>query len=258
MARHVYDGLGGGILVHEGAEATIRYNAITGNHAQNGGGGLFAYGDEDIHHEIDSNRVYNNVAEGVSVPCGQNGIQSPLQGPQPGGGLLVGGAARVVNNLVYSNTSGAGGDGIALMGWEGTTYVLHNTVADNGGTSGVGVQTGGSAVELYNNLIIGHGTGISGTQAVWDHNGFFDTGTLYEPGLLAGSHDVHGDPRFAESAAGDYHIDPASAGAGRGSDVGVTVDLDRAARPAPVGSAPDLGAYEVAQRWVFLPLALKQ
>ncbi len=250
-------GLGGGILVDAGAQSTIRHNTITGNHAQNGGAGLFAYGEEGKRNEIDSNRVYNNAAEGMSVPCGQSGIQGVLQGPEPGGGMLVGGAARVVNNLVYDNSSGAGGDGIALMAWGGTIQVLHNTVADNGGTSGVGVQVNGAAAEMTNNLIVGHGTAISGTQAIWDYNGFYDNGAVYGPGLDASPHDVSGDPQFAGRAGGDYHISPASAAADRGSSVGVTVDLDGEVRPAPAGSAPDLGAYEVAQQRAYLPLVLK-
>ena len=252
------DGFGGGILIGDGAQATIRYNTITDNHAQNGGGGLFAYGEDGTGNEIDSNYIYNNVAEGVSVPCNQNGVQNLMQGSGPGGGMLVGGAARIVNNVVYSNTAGDGGDGIALIGWEDTTHVLHNTVVDNGGTSGVGIQTGGPSVEMYNNLIVGHGTAISGMQAPWDYNGFFDNGALYRSGLDSGVHDVRGHPHFVDPTSGDYHIGPGSAGAGRGIDVAVGEDMDGAARPAPAGSFPDMGAYEVEQRWVFLPLAVKQ
>jgi hypothetical protein len=68
---------------------------------------------------------------------------------------------------------------------------------------------------------------------------------------------VGGDPCFVDSAAGDYHIGAASVAAGRGSDVGVTVDFDGDARPAPPFTSPDIGADEIAQRSLFLPLLRK-
>jgi hypothetical protein len=254
----VQDHTGGGILVYDGAQATIRYNTITGNHADNAAAGIFVYSADGDRSVVDSNRIYDNVAEGVAVPSSDIGVRSPLQEPQPGGGMLIYGGALIVNNLVYRNTSGFRGDGIALITWDSAIQLLHNTVVRNGGTGGVGVYAGGPAIEMYNNLIVGHGTAISGTQATWDHNGFYDNGARYGPGLSVGLHDVRGAPHFTAPASDDYHIGPGSAGAGRGIDVGVGEDRDGVARPAPAGSAPDMGAYEVVQRWVFLPLAVKQ
>ncbi len=252
-------GVGGGVLVYGGAVITLRYNTITGNHAQNGGGGAAIFGEEGVRSELDSNRIFDNVAEG-EFPFSPLVADRPLallQGPEPGGGLLAaGGSVRIVNNLIYSNTGVAGGDGMALLGGDDTFQVLHNTVADNGG---VGVEIHSADIQLYNNLIVGHDTGVTATvQAAWDYNGFFDNGVAYVPGLNVGLHDVSGDPYFADRAGRDFHLGPASVMAGRGVAVGVTVDLDGAARPAPVGTNPDLGAYEVAQQNVFLPLVLRR
>ena len=169
--------------------------------------------------------------------------------------------ARVVNNFIYGNTAGAGGDGLAFFA-AGSIQVLHNTFAANGNGDGQGLLIFGSnpEVEIYNNLIVGHGTGISATiptEVLWDYNGFYDNGADYAAGLPSGPHDVRGDPFFVNSTAGDYHIGPASSGAGRGSDVGVAEDFDGEARPAPLGTFPDIGADEIAQRGLYLPLIRK-
>jgi hypothetical protein len=147
---------------------------------------------------------------------------------------------------------------MGLRAWYGPFEVLHNTLADNGAADGEGILLDGAQVRLYSNLIAGHGTGISSTfQAAWDFNGFFNNTAAYGPGLTGGAHDVSGDPHFADAGGGDYHIGPASAMAGRGTDVGVTKDIDGDARPAPVGSQPDLGADEANQHRLFLPLLLR-
>ena len=152
------------------------------------------------------------------------------------------------------------------MAWQlsaaGSIQVLHNTLAANGNSDGQGMLIFGSnpEVEIYNNLIVGHGTGISTTaptEVQWDYNGFYENGVDYAAGLPSGPHDVRGDPAFVNSAAGDYHIGAASAGAGRGSDVDVAEDFDGDARPAPLNSFPDIGADEIAQGRVYLPLIRK-
>jgi hypothetical protein len=255
-------GSGGGVVVADGAGATVRWNTITGNHASNGGGGLLVWGEENAGSVVESNRIFANTADGVFALSliGPAEVEAPQQGPEPGGGLLIGGPCRVVNNVVYGNHSGLGGDGLVLFDWGGPVEALHNTVADNGGEAGVGVELRYLSAEsvLHNNLIVGHGTAITGTgQASWDNNGFYDNDATYGPGLGSGPHDVYGDPDFLNRGADDYHIGAGSAMADRGKAMGVAYDIDGDVRPAPVGTMPDLGADEVSQRQVFLPLALR-
>jgi hypothetical protein len=225
---------------------------------------VLVWGDEDAQSIIDANRIFANTADGVFTfsPLGAEATDRPQQGPEPGGGLLVGGGAcRVVNNMIYGNDSGIGGDGMALSAWGGAVEVYHNTVADNGGGGGVGIELLDliSDALLYNNLIVGHGTGITGSaQAAWDTNGFYDNDVDYAFGLSAGPDDVSGDPQFVDRGSGHYHLRPASAMVDRGSDVGIGEDIDGDARPDPPGTAPDLGADEVSQRWVFLPLVMRE
>jgi hypothetical protein len=254
-------GNGGGIMVIDNATATIRYNTITGNHAQNGGGGVAIWGDEYRESIVEANIISGNVSEGIFTPLEALSPLGPEQGPEPGGGLLVSSPTRLINNIIYGNTAAAGGDGLAIVA-AGSIQVLHNTLAANGSSEGQGLLIFGSnpEVEIYNNLIVGHGTGISATiqtEVLWDYNGFYTNGEDYTAGLAAGLHDVHGDPFFMDAAAGNYHIGAASVAAGRGSDVGVTVDFDGDARPAPPASSPDIGADEIAQRSVYLPLMRK-
>ncbi len=253
-------GLGGGLAIFDGAEAVVRANTIVGNHASNGGGGIMLWGNENVANVVDSNRIYNNVADGVfSLPVAP-APQSPQQGPEPGGGLLVVGAAQVVNNWVYSNTSGFAGDGLALSGEGDLLQAYHNTIVDNGGSSGEGVWLGGNEIHFYNNLIVGHGVGITGSLSAlisWDHNGFYDNIAAYAPGLIAGLHDVNGNPSLVNRAGHDYHIGPTSPLAGTGLNLGVATDIDGDVRPAPSGTSPDLGADEIAQRRVYLPVIMR-
>jgi hypothetical protein len=258
-------GSGGGLAVYGDATASVHRNVIAGNHAKNGGGGVMLWGNEFLESVLDSNLIHDNVAEGEFVPClsGGNALLTALQGPEPGGGVLLGGGpARVVNNWVYSNTAEAGGDGMALSGWYGPVFVYHNTVADNGGSSGVGIQVMGPAAEviLHNNLIVGHGTGITATtgeEVAWDYNGFHDNTAAYGLGLSGGAHDRHGDPFFTDRSGGDYHISGGSLMVGAGENVGVEADLDGDPRPLPVGTRPDLGADETEQFLTNLPLVLR-
>ncbi|TET53695.1 MAG: DUF1565 domain-containing protein, partial [Anaerolineales bacterium] len=259
-----YDDSGGGIAVYSEATAIIRYNTITDNHALNGGAGVMLWGSELQESVLDSNRICSNEADGVfPSPTVVGDPKAVMQGPEPGGGVLLGGGpVLVVNNLIYGNTAGAGGDGMALSAYYGPVRIYHNTVVDNG--SGEGIRLMGTArqASLHNNLIVGHGVGITGStsgQAVWDYNGLYDNAVDYAPGLEGGAHDLHGPPLFADRAGSDFHIHTVSPMAGRGMDVGIEADFEGDARPLPVGSRPDIGADELEQNpsRVYLPLVLR-
>jgi hypothetical protein len=64
-----------------------------------------------------------------------------------------------------------------------------------------------------------------------------------------------GDPAFAPDG---YHVTPGSAALDRGVNAGVAADaatdVDGDVRPAPAGTHPDLGADEISQWRVYLPL----
>jgi parallel beta-helix repeat protein len=258
-------GSGGGVVVIGGAGATISSNRIDGNLAQNAGAGILVDTESGQPSTIIFNAIYNNRALGQFElpPGGLAGLQ-PQQGPEPGGGvLLFGGPITFTNNLVYSNTSTMGGDGLAILnGGAETVRLYHNTLADNGGITSTAVYLSAEGpVYLMNNLIVGYGTAITGGGTAGailaDYNGFWSNAHTYGPSLAPGAHDVTGDPLFANRAGRDYHIALSSPMAGTGVDLGVLLDYDGHARPLPAGTMPDIGAYEVSQRRVYLPLVMR-
>jgi hypothetical protein len=261
----VYGGSGGGIAAYDGAAAIIRYNFIVDNHALNGGGGVLLWGSEMEESVLDTNLICGNEAEGiVEFPLCGGYSKGVLQGPEPGGGVLLGGGpALVVNNRIHDNSAGAGGDGIAVSFSSGLVRVYHNTIVDNGGGSGEGVSLMSSSnASLRNNLIVGHGVGITvsiGMDPIWDYGGFHDNGADYAAGLEGGPHDVYAPPMLADRAGADFHIGIVSPMAGRGLDVGIDVDFEGDARPLPVDTRPDIGADEQERgpTRLLLPLVLR-
>jgi hypothetical protein len=246
-------GMGGGVLAYDARSVTLSQNIIYGNHASHGGGGvLIGDGTQAL---VEANRIYENSA-GSTLAAQQ--VNGPLQGPAQGGGLWIGGPAKIVNNLIYHNTveTGGYGDGVFLSANDDTSF-LHNTVVDNNGAGGVGIVVNGADIMLYNNLIVGHSIGVDGQQADWDYNGFYDNAVNYTTDLAAGAHDTNGDPRFINRAGYDYHPGLGSTVLARGLDLGWTTDLEGNPRPAPSGTAPDLGAYEVDYPQIYLPLVLR-
>jgi hypothetical protein len=160
---------------------------------------------------------------------------------------------------VFSNTSEVGGDGLAVIPGEGGAWVLHNTFVDNEPYTGDGLLLGGSNAPcvVANNLLAGHGVAISvtaGALCLWDYNGFHGNGRAYSLGTPILGNDVFGDPLFVDAGARDYRLSYASPMAGVGVPAGVAVDLAGSVRPAPTGTRPDIGAYEVAQRRQWLPV----
>jgi hypothetical protein len=246
-----------------GAGAAISYNWIYGNLAPNAGAGVLVFSENGAPSTISFNAIFNNRALGQFAPMSGVAALMPQQGAEPGGGLLLfGGPITMSNNLVYSNTSALGGDGLAIFnGGAETVRVYHNTLADNGGvTSTAAYLLADAPVYVMNNLFVGTGTAITGSGTAGaiqaDYNGFWTNASNYGPGLTPGAHDVTANPLLANRAGSDYHIDLGSPMAGAGVDLGVLLDYDGRPRPSPAGTPPDIGAFE-AQRRVYLPVVMR-
>jgi len=69
-----------------------------------------------------------------------------------------------------------------------------------------------------------------------------------------GAHNLSGDPKFVNPAAGNYHLALGSPAIDSGTDVGVMTDLAGLSRPK--GKGFDMGAFEF-QPPVYLPLILR-
>jgi hypothetical protein len=173
--------------------------------------------------------------------------------------------ATLVNNVIADNHTNSGASGLCIEG--SSSQMLHTTIARNTGGDGSGVWVAnGSAVAMTNTILVSHAVGISVgagntvtlESTLWG-SGVWANGTDWSGAgtIVTGTNNIWGDPAFVNPDAADYHIGPGSAATNRGVDTGFTTDIDGDVRPAPPGTKPDLGADEVSQRRVFLPVTLR-
>jgi len=166
---------------------------------------------------VGRNHVYNCADKGISVA----GAQAS--------------SVTIVNNLVYSSDLG-----IAIKD-SAVAYIVHNTITNNR-TDGLALYEdprhpglGGGRATLVNSILWGNGTEIS-----LDALSTVTVSHSIVEGNWPGDGNLDADPLFA--GPDDYHLGDGSPAINAGRDEGVTVDLD--GQPRPVGSAPDMGAYE--------------
>ncbi len=176
------------------------------------------------------------VNDGMFIGNGMGGV-----GVQGGQSVLLS------NDIVAANrpgeTTGAG-MGLYIVGSEAT--LLHVTVAENTGSTGVGLYVAEtSTVTVTNTILVSHTVGLTvanGSTATL-------TGVLWHgddlpvggAGTVISTANIYGTPAFV---GGDYHIAPRSAARDVGVDAGLDVDIDGDARP--LGAGCDVGADENA------------
>ena len=174
--------------------------------------------------------------------------------------------ATLINNVIADNaTLASTGSGLAIRG--ASPQLVHNTIAGNGGTQGYGVDVGSylstdSAPVLTNTILTGHHWGVSvsyGNAASLEGTLWDNTYNWHGPGtIVTGTHNLWGDPRFAEDG---FHLLNISPAIDQGVNTDITTDLDGESRPQ--GTGPDLGADEFVgiifepAYWVHLPIGLK-
>ncbi|MBI2842941.1 MAG: alpha-galactosidase [Armatimonadetes bacterium] len=168
-------------------------------------------------------------------------------------------------------------------GWCGGVYVsnssndlIHHNVIYNVGvqgsskTSGCVMTTGSSQnTRIYNNTMVGSWSGVyawsnlgvAGAQVIrnniiegmWDrgidhgsstgcvnsHNLYYNNSTNWGPNTYWGTGEFEMEPRFVNSMAHDYHLQASSPAVNAGTDVGFPY----------YGSAPDIGAFELAPKF---------
>jgi hypothetical protein len=248
---------GGAVQVF--GSAAISRSLFEENSASDGGG-VFADGGLTL----DSNWLIDNFVQ--QVPS--------LFQPSRGGGVLLlhgGAAGRIANNLFLGNRAFAstfvGGTGSALFIDGAATVVSDNTIVGRVVTGTAASVTG--TTTLFNNIITSHTLGIEhrGGAVTEDYNLFFGNTATRSLTVTPGGHSQTANPRFVNPAQDDFRLNSDSPGLDAGDNSAVpfaiTTDLDGGPRivdspAADTGSGPppivDIGAYELDNRFLFLPV----
>jgi parallel beta-helix repeat protein len=268
---------GGGVQTYV-SNATLANNDIYSNTAEVSGGGANINEADGNQVTLVINRVYSNAAKyGGGVIVGNcsvtmsGNLVTDNRAEQGGGAWFASSDGVLVNNIVVENqaTSGNGAAGLFVAGSD--VRMVHTTIARNTGGRVGGVLVTNFAAEtstvgMTNTILVSHTVGIlvdSGHSAaaeatLWG-DGPWSNGTDWSGvgTITTGTVNIRGNPAFLAADAGDYHILPGSAAVGVGVDAGVTDDIDDDPRPAPVGTSPDIGADEISQRSVHLPVIIR-
>lgn len=256
-------GWGGGIAIGgSGAVATISGNWIEGNRTNGVSSGYGA----GIYHWYGASTFTGNVLTGNVGPevvylgayeDGRFEANQLISNTTDIGIQLVNGSGQtpvLVNNIVARSGEISLG-ARAYSGSPVAARLLHNTLSGEG--TGYGVYIAGEYVtlELTNNIVANHASGIVNddpvnSAVIVDHTLFWNNG---DNGIV-GTNPVYGDPVFLDPVGGDYHVGPGSAAVDAALDIGELFDVDGDSRP--IGPAPDIGADEARLR-TYLPLILR-
>ncbi len=224
--------------------AQVEDNAFIHNYVSNDWGVISIWSSDLL---LARNVIYDNTSHRVSGLCLDN--VSPF---------------TLANNLIVDNESTSDpvqSPCLHIVDSEG--FLLHNTIGRNTGEYGIKVEQE-ATVAMANTILVGHTVGINVTEGStatleatlwgegdwangtdWSGDGSIDTGTI----------NIWGDPAFMDPDGGDYHIGLSSAAI----DAGTTTVPDPPGLPATdiegnprvSGAAPDMGAYEAWDPWVY-------
>src|ERR1039458_4937863 len=158
---------------------------------------------------------------------------------EQGGGVALGQLGGLRNCLVVGNTASGLGGGVYSQG--GT--VESSTISSNSALCGAGLYIDGP-VQVANSILYGNTAGAWADCAPSDATALVSY-SLVGTGLVPGTGNITGDPRFVNPVGDDYRLGPGSPCV----DAGLvqlwmfdSFDLDN--RPRVQGAGVDLGAYE--------------
>ncbi len=164
-------------------------------------------------------------------------------------------------NTILEKNSAMFGAGASCRG--SSCRLLHTTAVSNTGDSAILVGWGSdnsmSSAWLTNTLIAGHSVGVDVsdyTTATLNSVLWHQTPVTLSASISATvsvTNEINADPRFADLAGGDYHLQAGSPAINRGVWSGELYDFDG----APRDLWPDLGAYEFPLMRVLLPLIFR-
>jgi len=160
-----------------------------------------------------------------------------------------------INSKIYNNNASSCG----LYTTSPYTFIINSTISNNATPYGLFVSTVGDP-KVINTIISGHQENniyIEGGVAYINYcaieGGYDNCHFPYPAALQWGEHNISGSPSFIDEINGDLHLTNCDQGIGKGIDyevlaedtlVAPNYDCDNSIRPQPVGSNPDIGAYE--------------
>jgi predicted outer membrane repeat protein len=246
-----------------GGQVRITGALFANNSAPTSAGGLYAGGDT----RVSNTQFVNNrglFAGGLYATGGLTltnslfvGNHAQFETTATGGGLKHDdGPGLLVNTLFGSNTATGGGAAIALTGG-GTTTLKHVTIASAALVTTSAVLADKAIVLFMNNIIANHAVGVDVESGfvtlsfnLFDANGADTTGSV-----AADTNHFNGNPRFANQAAGDFHLRVGSPAIDTGANAGINSDFDGDPRPSMGGF--DLGYDEAVFLRVMLPIVVR-
>jgi hypothetical protein len=179
---------------------------------------------------------------------------SNTAGSLGGGGVWAVGNLDAVNSLFADNQATGNG---AVINMANAT-LRHVTIAGAALRAVPAIWVPGGNASITNTIVSNYVVGISQTSGLLnaDHNLFFTTTPTQTSGVTVtwGAHNLSGDPKFVNPAAGNYRLALGSPAIDSGVDAGVMTDLTGLSRPR--GNGFDMGAYEFVPP-LFLPLILR-
>jgi parallel beta-helix repeat protein len=254
----------GGGLYLSGREITMTANMVLSNTALIGGGIYMSYNDSTLTaNTIRFNQATLDNGEGGGIfiyysdPVLNRNIITYNYADWGGGVGVFRSSPTLINTVVADNTAGQYGSGLNIRR-NSSPRLWHSTIARNRGGDGTGVLVTGTncSVSMTNTIVISHTLGIS----VSLNNTVYLAGTLWYSNtadwggagaIFTGTHNYWGDPLFATDG---FHLTPGSMAIDHGLYAGVADDIDDEARLG----IPDLGADELAEAHLFLPMIVRQ
>jgi hypothetical protein len=245
---------GGGIAIRNQSNVLLQDDLIQNNSTTTGGSGSGVSIDSSEAHLI-GNKFIGNVSHST-YGNGTIGISTTGSLSKP---------VTLVNNILVDN----GDKGIMVSDGITNMQVINNTISNN--THEGILAWGAITISIFRNNIVtgnrdcGIAASAGAAYTVIDHNDVWDNlhpnngnycdynGTAKTP-PAAGAGDIAADPMFKCVLCGDYSLLFRSPCVDKGNPAGAPlVDETDSTRDG----LPDIGAYEVIPRKVYLPLLKK-